>query len=92
MSIADDQISRQIVGSTLVEVHFSDAVPDYITLYDQNEMFIRPAWCEPRKISRELADELISQFTGEQQFNTDPEVIRSNMRYDDFYNRYYNNA
>lgn len=92
MSITEKQIVRQINGETIVEVHFSDAKPDYIAIYDQggDQTFIKPAFFGPKKIARNMLEDLVAQFTDEQEFNTDPEVIRSGMKYDDFYNRYYN--
>lgn len=93
MSIADDQIARQITGTIIVTVHFTDDHPDSLSLVEQDNLtWIKPAFCTEKRIPRELYDELCEKFTNEQQFCTDPEVIRSGMRYDDFYNRYYNNV
>lgn len=94
MSIADKQIEDQIIGATRITVTFTDAAPDFLTLYDQlGGKWIKPAFCNPKVIPDDLFNELVEQFAGEaaKQFNTDPEIIRSWMRYDDFYDRYYNN-
>lgn len=91
MSIADEQITRDIEGRTQVAVHFTDQPVDYVALYEQDgTTWVQPAFCKAKRLSKDAYDALVAQFTGEQEFNTDPEVIRSGMTYDDFYNRYYN--
>ena len=92
MDITERQIVRQIEGTVTVKVHFADTYPGYLDLIKQDgKTWIEPAFCIPKRIPSEMFDELAGQFTGEQEFNTDPEVIRSAMKYNEFFDRYYNN-
>lgn len=91
LNILNRQIANQITGTTIVCVHFQDTGPGYLELIEQDDhRWIRPAFCEPKQITQELIDELKSKFQTNKKFNTDPEVIRSGMKYDEFYDRYYN--
>lgn len=90
------QISEQIEGKTRVEVIFPDVEWDFLSLYaqvrdDKEVFFIKPAFCRAKEIDKSVYEELCSQFTGEQKFNTDREIIRTKLSYDAFYNNYYNN-
>lgn len=91
MSIAERQISRQLRGETIVAVYCPDTgdEPNFLALYHADNE-IKPAFCRRKAIPRELMDDLVAQFTGEQTHNTDPEVIRSQMGMDAFFGRYYN--
>lgn len=92
MSITDDQIEREIEGRLQIKIHVSDTYPTHISLYDQEGgLFIKPAFCVAKQLPRSLYAELCNQFTGEQEFNTDPEVIRTELTFDQFFDLYYNN-
>lgn len=62
MSVLDNQIADQIAGATRIVVWFPDARPEYFTLYDQpdstlqdtSSTWIKPPFCTPRRIPREL--------------------------------------
>ncbi len=43
-----------------------------------------------KKIPKRVYDDLKSKFTNEQEYNTDPEIIDSGMKYNEFYDKYYN--
>ena len=90
--IIDDQIIAQLTDSITVKVHFSDvAITDFIALFEQDGgIYVQAPFCDAKRIPAAIFVELKSQFTDEQQFNTDPEVIRSSLSYDEFYDRYYN--
>ena len=91
MKKAKQQIIRQIEGRVEITVHYADSKPDTISLYEQDgKYWIKPAFCNDKEIPKTLFDELVSQFTDEQEFNTDNEVVRSKLKYDRFYDRYYN--
>lgn len=86
-----NQIARQVQGMTAITVYFPDAQPESIVLTRQGDAtWIRPEWSADKILPRELVAELEAQFTGEQEFNTDPEVIHTDLEYDEFMNRYYN--
>ncbi len=86
-----EQIARQVQGMTAVTVYFPDTRPESIVLTRQGDTaWIRPEWTADKILPGGLATELAAQFTGEQKFNTDPEVIRSALGYDEFMDRYYN--
>lgn len=92
MSITGQQITREIEGKVVVNIHFTDISPETVSLYHQEDkFFIRPVFGKVKEISAEIYNELISKFTGEQEFCTHPEVIRCQMTYDDFFNKYFNN-
>lgn len=95
MSTVTEQISKQIEGVVSVQVYFADNRDDYVSLIHQKEegkdrFWVQPAFSKPRRCSEQVYDDLVSQFTDEQRYNTDPEVIRSGMNYDEFMNKYYN--
>ncbi|MEJ1489692.1 MAG: hypothetical protein RPU72_15255 [Candidatus Sedimenticola sp. (ex Thyasira tokunagai)] len=87
----DRQIKRQILGETVVEIRYTDTDPDFLSLYDdENGYYIEPAFCAIKKITENMYKDLINQFTDNQVYNTDPEIIDSNMTFDEFNNKYYN--
>jgi len=91
MEIATKQIIRQLEDSVSIIVNFSDAEPERIKLIEQDgDCWIKPLFCNPHRITKNLFDELVSKFTGIKKFNTDPETIDSGITYDDFMDRYYN--
>ncbi|MCP4364468.1 MAG: hypothetical protein GY800_04145 [Planctomycetes bacterium] len=91
MGITDKQIQRQIENATAVEVYFTDAEPGRIRLMEQGENhYIKPVFCNVKQIPHGLYEDLVSRFTGEKEFNTDPEIINSGMEYDEFFDKYYN--
>lgn len=81
MNIADKQIASQIEGRTAVNVIYQvdDSIfnTDFISLYEQEGLaWIKPAFEREKQLSLELLGELRGLFTNEQQFCTDPEIIR----------------
>ena len=92
MKITDRQISNQLEERTAAQVIFPDSNSDFLSLYAQGDkgFFIKPAFCQSKKIDESVFKELCSQFTDEQEFNTNPEIIRTELSYNDFYNKYYN--
>ena len=91
MEITDRQISNQLEERTAAQVIFPDSTSEFLSLYAQCDgFFIHPAFLKSKKINKDVYGELCCQFTGEQEFNTDPEIIRTELSYNDFYNKYYN--
>jgi hypothetical protein len=95
-TITEEQIEGQIEGRTIVEVIFPDVDSDFLELYvqiqdDKEIFFIQPAFLKSKQINQSVYDELCAQFTEEQEFNTDPKIIGTELSYDDFYEKYYNN-
>ncbi len=52
--------------------------------------YIKPSFRDPKKINKDLYDELKNKFTGKQRYYADPEIIDSKMTRYDFLHRYYN--
>jgi len=91
MSIVTKQIIAQLEGSQSIVVFFTDCEPDRLKLIEQDgACWIKPTFCEPRKIPVKLYLELVAIFAGKEQFNTDPETICSDMTHDEFMDKYYN--
>jgi len=89
----DTQISAQIESRIDVEVTgFTDSTFDeYFSLYKQDgKCWISMAFVRDVEIPAAVYDDLVGQFTDEQQFNTDPEIIRAGVTYDEFHDKYYN--
>jgi len=96
MSVVDKQIKDQIVCCGTFEVTFNDDKPTFIEIYDQrdllnNKIFIKPAFCNAHELSTEQHSQLMSMTEDNRIYNTDPLTVNSNMGYDQFFDRYYNN-
>jgi hypothetical protein len=89
--ISTAQINQQIEGKTIIRVHYVDtAEPDFMSLIEQEGRFwLGLAFSFDRRITPAIAHEIRAMFTGDQEFNTDPEVIRTDLDRDTFLNRYY---
>jgi hypothetical protein len=89
--ISTAQIRHQIQGKTVIRVHYSDTdEPDFFSLTEQEGRFwLGLAFSFDRRITPGLAGDIRAMFTDEQEFNTDPEVIRTDLSRDTFLNRYY---
>ena len=90
----NQQIPNQIEGRIAIEVHCSDDYkfdyPLYMSLYVQDgKYWIGFAFVKDKQISKIIFDEIAAMFTGEQEFNTDREVIRTDMTEQEFLQRYY---
>jgi hypothetical protein len=96
--ILEQQIYNQLLRKTDVKVFFKNKernFVEFISLYqlsDNVTCAIKIHFFPIRKITQAQYDDLISQFTDEQQFNTDPEVIRTSLGYDEFMNAYFNSG
>lgn len=94
MDIADKQIEDTVEGRTNVTVHLSgESLSLPVELYRQrangeDKFWIEVRFLPPRQMSESLYRELQSLFTGEQTYNTDPEVIRLDMSHEEFLNKY----
>ena len=96
MSITDEQIEREITGCTQVVAKFKTKERDLnFNIFSQEDnrffcqytMFGDP-FCAAWEISKAKYDAVRGLFTDEQQFCTDPEVIRPTMTSDEFADRY----
>lgn len=95
--ILEEQIAAQIEQRTTVRVHFTDTAPERIWLYcqlrdGQERCFIEPYLKDAKPISKEVYSKLMNQCTDEmKEFDTDPEALISNMDFNSFFEKYYNN-
>lgn len=93
-TIVDRQIGAQIEGRIDVRLYTPDLDGDWepVSLYAQadNNYYISN-FGRFKKMPKAFYDELVDMFTGEQEFNTDPEIVRTDMSFDDFFNKYFNN-
>jgi len=89
----DRHIARQITGTTVVKVYCKDttAEPLFIELIAQEgKYWLRAAFAKGSpQITEDEYNELRSWFTDEQEFNTDPEVIRTELTEKEFLDKYY---
>ncbi|WP_042820414.1 hypothetical protein [Yersinia wautersii] len=95
--ILEQQIIDQLLRKTDVKVFFNNVQGvsvEYISLYQlsDNVCAIKVPFFSTRKITQAQYDDLILQFTDEQKFNTDREVIRSELGYYSFMDAYFNNG
>jgi|GEM_PF-1333055 len=94
MNVLEQQITEQIEQKITVTVFHGDDKISYMSLYqqsdDHDDHWIAPAFNNARQISKTKFNEIVTQFTNEQQFNTDNEVVRTNLSMQCFYDRYYN--
>lgn len=88
--ILQNQISSEVEGKTSIKVYFSDCDPETISIFGQDRYFIKVLFSSPKNISKKKYNDLVSQFTGEQEYNTDPEIIRTELSYNEFMDKYYN--
>ena len=89
----DNQISAQIENRVDVEASgFTDSTfSSNFSLYKQEgKCWISMAFAGVVEIPQTVFDDLVSQFTDEQQFNTAPEMISAGVTYDEFHDKYYN--
>ena len=92
--IIEKQIAGQLEGCTNVYLYTPDLNGDKepIALYAQvDDHFYIGNFGRIKKLPKTLYEELSGMFTGEQEFNTDPEIIRTDMMFDDFFDKYFNN-
>ncbi|MES9857898.1 MAG: hypothetical protein ABW166_15060 [Sedimenticola sp.] len=90
MNRAGKQIKREILGKIRVVIKYTDLSSSFLTMNDQQGCYyIKLDYSDPRKINKEMYDDLKSKFTNEQKYNADPEIIDSNMTYAEFYNKYF---
>lgn len=88
----ESQIFKQLTGRISVKLYISDAEPAIISVWkDDDGCFIQPAFCKERSMPAQLFEELSSHIVDERFFNTDPYTIHSELTYDEFMNRYFNN-
>ena len=87
-NLQDQQIAQQIEGMTRVSLHTADFnYPESFELYLQGDQaWVRPLASQYISVPLSVAQWISEQFTDEQQFNTDPEVIRFSGTYDQFWN------
>ena len=83
----NNQITSQLEGRIDVTVHFNNAVKDKevrttkISLYNQDGRYWVKHCLDSLRIEKDVYDKIVRQFTHEQEFNTDPEVIRTDDNY-----------
>ena len=93
LAILQRQIADEIESKTCIDIVFSDKYEETLSLYDQREfhngeydetaIFIKPVFCDSKRIPENLYNELINNTkNGELQYNPD---------YNKFYDKYYNN-
>ncbi len=91
MDIATKQIKNKIEGKTVLNMLFTDAEAEIINLYEQTDgYYIKPVFKKTKKLSRDKYLEIINFPQSNTKFCTDIPDTDSNMKYDEFFNNYYN--
>jgi len=94
LNLLNNQLHGQIEGRIDVAVNFLSATKGKspqsteIKLYSQDEKHWVSHGIDYKRITREIYDTLTRQFSGEQEFNTDPEIINTELSYCEFLSKY----
>ena len=96
LDILNNQISTQIEGKEIIEIHFPNTLIDYLTIYAQRKgndilHFVEPPFCKAKLVSKAIYDEITASYSDEYAKDSSHERIDTEFDYDDFYNKYYNN-
>lgn len=87
----DAQIIAQIEGTQTLDVQYTNIGSEHAELIVQGDRaWLRPLVNEPHEITPAELEEIRAMIHDEREFNTDPLTLRTNMEYDEFWNRYYN--
>jgi hypothetical protein len=84
-------IREKFGGKTAITVYYAGSdEPDYFDLTEQNgKVWLCLARSHDRRITPAIEKEIRAMFTDEQEGNTDPEVIRTDLDRESFLGRYY---
>jgi hypothetical protein len=78
------QIERLLTGLTLVNLHAADKLEMFELTAQEGRYWVRFLLERDKEIPETKYREIVAMFTDEQKFNTDPEVIRTDMTIQQF--------
>lgn len=92
LQILDTQIKNQIIGKYSLDMMYSDIEGDErLSLFKtDNAYYLKPVFCAAKEISAEEFNEILSLAEDSEIEEVRVSKAKTEMRYDDFFNKYYN--
>lgn len=90
--VLTSNITQQIEGWVYLKISFTNYKEEFVQLSE--DMSIKPPFCNWKNLSKDLYDELTGMIVGNDfdEIYGDVTEVESNMTYDDFFDRFYNNV